>query len=110
MTKPLPIGTCNTSLNLTREERAIWGRVSNENQASLNAFLQECAQEGLKKFYPELAAEIEKIRRARGMVVHIAKSAVAVVLVGLMALAGSSARLGSRPKTVRRNEVEFIFA
>jgi hypothetical protein len=106
MTKPLPIGTCNFPLNMSTEERNIWGRFACENDASMNQTIQEAAMRGLAQINPALAAEIAKIRAQRGMVVKLAKASVGVSLALLMLVAASDRR-SVRRVGLRRNEIEF---
>lgn len=95
----------NTALNMTREERDIWGRIACESETSLNQFLQECAMRGLRDYSPALADEIDRIRKARGMVVRIAKTAVTIVLISLMLVGGTQPR-ASRSIRVRGGRIE----
>ena len=107
MTKPIGVGTCNTALNMSREERALWGRFACGNGASLNQTLQEAAMRGLEQIDPSLAAEISKIRKARGMVVKIAKVSTVAALSVLMLATGSDRRTMKPARGGRRNEIEF---
>lgn len=104
MTKPLPAGTCNIPLNMTREERGMWGRAAFLNDSSFNQFVQECALSKLREIQPALAAEIAKVRQSRGMVVRLAKAGTTVALAALMLVLGSDVRRCSRTVRVRRNE------
>lgn len=112
MTKPLPVGTVNSTLNMTREERAMWGRFAFANDASLNQTLQELALRGLEQINPALAAEIARVRQMRGLVIHLAKeagkAAVALVLIGLMLTQGSDLRRGSRSLRVRKGREDSL--
>ena len=106
MTNPIGPETCNLGVNMTRRERSLWGKAAFQSDASLNQFLQECALAKLREIQPSLALEIEKVRKARGMVIHLARTASLVLLAALLALAGSTARRGSRTVATSR----LIFA
>jgi hypothetical protein len=112
MTKPLGAGTVNTALNMSREERQLWGRAAFCSDASLNQFLQECALAKLKEIQPALANEIAKVRQARGMVIRLAKEAgkigVTIVLIGLMIIEGSDLRRSSRNVRVRKGKDDAL--
>jgi hypothetical protein len=112
MTKPLPAGTCNTPLNMPREERALWGRAAFRNDTSLNQFFQELALEKLKEVQPALAAEIARLRQARGMVIRLAKeagrAAIALALIGFILVEGSDIRRGNRSLRVRKGREDAI--
>jgi hypothetical protein len=103
LTRPIGSGTCNTALNMTQEERNLWGRFACENDSSFNQTIQEAAMRGLAQINPALAAEIAKIRAQRGMVVKLSKAAVGVSLALLMLAAGSERR-SSRMLRVRRDD------
>ena len=110
MTKPIGAGTVNTALNMTREERSLWGRAAFQSDTSLNQFFQECALAKLKEIQPSLAEEIERVRKARGMVIHLARNASLVCLAGIMLFAGTDVRRGGRsvrtPRPVFARKVE----
>jgi hypothetical protein len=106
LTRPIGAGTCNTALNMSTEERTLWGRFACENDASMNQTIQEAAMRGLAQINPALAAEIAKIRKQRGMVVKLAKASVGVSLALLMLVAASDRRTVRRVG-LRRNEIEF---
>lgn len=105
MTKPLPPGTINFPLNMTRDERNIWGQFAQRNGASMNQTIQQLAAERLREINPALAAEIEKIRRQRGMVVHIAKTAVMLFLGAIVTTSSVPARRGAT--MARRPTLQF---
>lgn len=109
MTNPIPRGTCNLGLNMTREERSLWGRFAYEQEASFNQTIQELALRGLRDVNPALAAEIAKHRKARGLVVNIAKTSFCLALVGALLAQAGQARF-ARSLRVRRNEVEEVAA
>jgi hypothetical protein len=96
-------------LNMSLEERALLGRFACENDASLNQTIQELALKGLQQINPVLAAEIAKVRKARGMVVTLAKATGVVALAAMMIVAGSDRR-SVRRVGLRRNELEVAEA
>lgn len=106
LTRPIGAGTRNTALNMSSEELNLWRRFAFNSDASMNQTIQEAALRGLEQINPTLAAEIAKIRQARGMVVKIAKGTTCVALSLLMIVAASDRRTVRRVG-LRRNEIEF---
>ena len=109
MTSPLPLGTRNLSLNMSDNERRLWGEASDRQGISLNQLLQELAAEKLAEVDPKLAAEIAKVRKERGIQITFKAAAAgsAALILFLSSFAMDVQRV-LRVRSGRRNEIEVL--
>lgn len=112
MTRQIGPGTENRAINWSLEEGQIWRRLAFEYGVSVNQAVQELAIRGLRNSEPALAAlaeEIERVRKARGMVVKLARNSLCLGFAVLFLICGSDVRRASRPSRTRRTEQAMVF-
>ena len=85
MTRPLPFGTVNLTINVTVDEAEIWTRLGGVSGRS--ALIRQAMIDGLTTVAPVVAAEVRAVRSKYGR--HIAAAillAVGVISIGLSML------------------------
>lgn len=108
MTNPLPPGTCNRAWNFSTLERTLWDKVAHKWGESWNQTTQELALDGLSRIDPELAAEIAKVRKQRGIQVRLkVASTLGAIAILFASFAMDIKRVCRRPSG-RRNDTEMF--
>jgi len=98
MTRPIPFGTVNLTVNVTEDEAAIWTRLG--GIAGRSALIRQSMIDGLAAVAPTVAAEVRAVRSKYGR--HIAAAAmlaVGILSIGLLMMHNEplrKAKAGSR--------------
>jgi hypothetical protein len=104
MTHSLGKNTVNFSINLTAEERSIWGRFAQHAGRSTGEIFKELALEGLRARAASVAMVVESIRRD-----HRQQVAGIVCLLAFLAVLGGGHEFTRHlARRGRRQEMEEV--
>jgi hypothetical protein len=106
MTRAIPFGTVNLTVNVTEDEAAIWTRLG--GVAGRSALIRNLLLEGASTVAPAIAAEVRAVRSKYGRhVASVTMLAVGILSIGLSILHNEplrKAKAGSRVVKVTKGK------
>lgn len=89
-------GMCNFPINMTEDERAVWGRLAFEKDVPLGQLLRQMALDGLKSAAPDKAELIQEIRHSRRMMKSVFMLAIGLFSIGVSLIENDDLRRAPR--------------